>query len=318
MTARILEAVPNFSEGCDPSVIRAIVDAMEGAGAAVLDWSSDADHNRSVVTAIGTPEAVEDAAVEAARVARDRIDMSRHVGVHPRVGALDVLPFVPLSGLSMDEAVEIAHRAGRRIANDLGVPVYFYARASTPPGRTLAELRKGGFEARVRTWDGPGPPDCLPVDWPNPGAHPTAGVVCVGARKLLLAWNLYVRGVSLPNLKEIAAALRESRSGIPGLRALALELPANNELQISMNLENVEESEPMTVFRRAERIIAQGGGDIVRTQVIGLVPDRLLIDAARERLHLDASAGERLLSRRLAAYLAHGRPDGDRGNEGIS
>jgi glutamate formiminotransferase len=244
--------------------------------------------------------------------------MGRHQGVHPRIGALDVLPFVPLSGLSMDDAISTAHRVGQRIADEVGVPVYFYAQASTPPGRSLARLRKGGFEARLAGWDGPGPADRLPPDWPHPGVHPTAGAVCVGARKLLLAWNLYVRGLSLPNLKEVAAALRESRSGIQGLRALALELPDSKELQISMNLENVEDSEPMTVFRRAERFIAQAGGEVARTQVIGLVPDRLLIDAATERLHLDASAGERLLSRRLAAYLAHGRADGDQGDEGIS
>jgi glutamate formiminotransferase len=304
MSARILEAVPNFSEGRDLSVIQAIVLAMREAGAAVLDWSADPDHHRSVVTVVGSPEVVEDAAVAAAIVARDRIDLARHRGVHPRVGAIDVLPFVPLHGLSMTDATRTARRAGARIARDVGIPVYYYAMAAEPPGRTLADLRRGGYEARVRGWEGPGPPDALPPGWPHPGAHPTAGAVCVGARNLLLAWNLYVQGLSLPNLRGIAAELREARGGVPGLRALALELPARNEMQISMNLENVEESDPMNVFRQVEQYVALAGGEVVRTEIIGLVPDRLMSSAATERLHLDASAGERLLSRSLARYLA--------------
>ncbi|MGH7501415.1 MAG: glutamate formimidoyltransferase [Longimicrobiales bacterium] len=304
MSARILEVVPNFSEGRDVTVIHAIVHAMREAGATILDWSADSDHHRSVITAIGPPDVVENAAVAAAAVARDRIDLRNHRGLHPRVGAMDVLPFVPLHGLTMADAVRTARQAGARIAREAGIPVFYYASASDPGGRTLSELRRGGFEARSAGWEGTGRPDEMPPGWPHRGAHPTAGVVCAGARTLLLAWNLYVRGLSLPTLKGIAAALRETGGGFSGLRAMAFELTGRNEMQISMNLENVEESEPMNVVRRIEHDVTIAGGEVIRTEIIGMVPDRLLMDAATDRLHMDASASERLLSRSLATYLA--------------
>jgi glutamate formiminotransferase len=303
MTVRILEAVPNFSEGRDPAVVHAIVDAMRDAGADVLDWSADPDHHRSVVTVVGVPAVVEDAAVAAARVALERIDLRRHRGVHPRIGALDVLPFVPLLGLTVADAKESARRVGARIAGEVGVPVYFYGHASEPPGVTLAELRRGGFEALVRSWADRRPADLLPPGWPHPAAHPTAGATCVGARQVLLAWNVCVRGIAYAELRTIAAELRESRGGIRGLRALAFELPRRNEMQISMNLEDVDEAEPMAVFRHIEAAVHSRGGEITRTEIVGLVPDRLAVDAAAERLRLEPDAGERLLSARLLAHV---------------
>ncbi len=304
MTARVLEAVPNFSEGRDPGVLRGIVQAMEAAGADVLDWTSDRQHHRAVVTIVGQPAAVEDAAVAAAAVARDSIDLRRHRGLHPRIGALDVLPFVPLLGLTMDDARATAHRAGQRIARDVGLPVYFYALASDPPGRTLAELRRGGFEAIAGSWPAGRMPDLVPADWPHQGAHPTAGAVCVGARRVLLAWNVYVQGTSLEALRRLAQDIRETGGGMQGLRALAFRMPESGELQLSMNLENAETSSPVGVFRRIEAAVNAQGGSVLRTEVIGLVPDRLVLEAAGERLHLDADAAERLLSRRLLTHLA--------------
>jgi len=152
MTVRLLEAVPNFSEGRDLAVVRAIVEAMRGAGADVLDWSADPDHHRSVVTIIGSPEIVESAAVEGTRVALDRIDLRRHHGVHPRVGAADVLPFVPLVGLTLTDAAASARRVGSRLAGELGVPVYYYAEAARASGRGLAAVRRGGYESLVEAW----------------------------------------------------------------------------------------------------------------------------------------------------------------------
>ncbi len=299
MTARILETVPNFSEGRDPAVLREIVAAMRGAGAEVLDWTADVDHHRCVVTAVGEPAVIEDAAVEAARVAIARIDLRSHRGVHPRIGAVDVVPFVPLSGLSMADAVASARRVGERIARELRLPVFYYAHASSPPGRTLAALRRGGWEALLDGWPAGRTPDELPADWRWPGAHPTAGAVCVGARDVLLAWNVCVQGVDLEVLAGIAARLRESGGGIRGLRAIAVALPERDVLQISMNLEDVERAEPMEVFRRIEAAVTGQGGEITATEVIGLVPDRLLMDAAADRLRLEPGAEDRLLSRRL-------------------
>jgi glutamate formiminotransferase / 5-formyltetrahydrofolate cyclo-ligase len=311
VSARILELVANFSEGRDHSVVRALADAMREAGADVLDWTADADHHRCVITAVGRPAQVEDAAVAAAFVAERKIDMRRHDGLHPRIGAVDVVPFVPLLGLTMAEAVSSARRVARRFADEVGIPAFHYALASEPPGRRLSELRRGGFEAIVGGWPETRQPDTLPDDWPHAGAHPTAGASCVGARNVLLAWNVFVDGVALDTLKQIARSIRETGGGIRGLRALAFRFERTGAHQISMNLENVEnEGSPVDVFRRIEDMVASAGGRIERTEVIGLTPDRLVLDAAMDRLKLESSATERQLSKKLLSHLA-GMSDGE-------
>jgi glutamate formiminotransferase len=304
MTARVLEAVPNFSEGRDLTVVEAIVNAMRRHGTEVLDWSADPDHHRSVVTIIGTPQQVEDAAVAGAAVALDRIDLQRHSGVHPRIGALDVLPFVPLVGLSMQDARESARRVGQRLATELGLPVYFYGEASDPPGRSLATLRRGGFESIVSGWPTGQEPDLLPPDWSHAGAHPTAGACCVGARPVLLAWNIWLTGVSLKDARMIAREIREASGGLKGVRALALELPSRQALQISMNLEDVENASPVAVFEAVRGLIHVRGGEVVKTEVIGMIPDQLVLSTAARALQLENAGSERLLWQRLTQYLA--------------
>jgi glutamate formiminotransferase/glutamate formiminotransferase/formiminotetrahydrofolate cyclodeaminase len=304
MTAGVLEAVPNFSEGRNLGTVEAIVDAIRGAGATVLDWSADADHNRSVVTFVGPPDTVEEAALAGARVAIERIDLRTHDGVHPRIGAVDVLPFVPLLGLSRDDARAVAHRAGTRLAREVGVPVFFYADASTPPGRSLAELRRGGYEALVGHWPEDRTPDVLPDGWAHAGAHPTAGATCVGARPVLLAWNVLVRGLAVETAADIARSLRARNGGPDGVRALAFELSRRAGVQISMNLEDAETRSPMDVFRRLESALIAAGGEIVETEVIGMLPDRLVADAAADRLRLRGDVAPRMLSHALTRYLA--------------
>ena len=304
MSGGILEAVPNFSEGRDRKTIEAILAAIRSAGAEVLDWSADADHNRSVVTLIGSPSVVERATLAAARVAYERIDMRRHEGVHPRIGALDVLPFIPLAGTSLDAARGCAHRVGHAIAGEFGVPVYFYGQASDPPGRRLAELRRGGFETLAAGWPPERRPDLLPEGWSHPGAHPTAGATCVGVRPVLLAWNVFVEGISLRDAAGIAARIRESGGGFPGLRALALELTGQEALQISMNLEDSRLVSPMDVFETIEMLVAEHGGRVASTEVIGMLPDELLLSAAASRLRLRDAGVDRILSRRIAEYQA--------------
>lgn len=300
----VLEAVPNFSEGRDARVIEAIVDAVTRAGAEVLDWSADPDHNRSVVTMVGVQDVVERATFEAARVAVERIDLSRHEGVHPRIGALDVLPFVPLAGTEMSEATASAHRVGRRIAEELGVPVYFYGQASEPPGRRLAELRRGGFETLARGWPEDRRPDLLPTEWPHPGAHPTAGAVLVGARPILLAWNVSLEGLEREDAARIAAQIRETGGGFLGLRALAFLLERQGLVQLSMNLEDPATVSPLDVFRKIEELAAELGGQVVETEIIGMLPDELIVSAAADRLKLGGDVSGRLLSRRLVEHLA--------------
>ena len=303
----VLETVPNFSEGRDPGFVEAVRGAFVRAGCDVLHTTMDPDHHRSVVTVIGAPGAVEDGAVAAARLALERIDLRGHGGVHPRVGALDVLPFVPLQGLGMEDAVRSARRAGARIAA-LGLPVYFYARASKPPGRTLASVRRGGFEA-LREGRGHGGRADLPGREGGASAfhrfaHPSGGAVCVGARAVLLAWNVDVEGLSYEAAKRIAADIREAGGGFRGLRALAFHLPGQGRLQISMNLEDPAATHPVDVFTTIEREATRLGGRVNGTEVIGLGPDALASPEAVRAMRIRDWSDERLLSRRVDARLA--------------
>lgn len=303
MTARLLEAVPNFSEGRDVDVVRDIVEAMRESGADVLDWSADADHHRSVVTVVGEPDEVVDAAVAGARVAVERIDLRGHRGLHPRIGAVDVLPFVPLLGLTLHDARAAARRAGERIVEELGVPVYFYGAASEPQGRTLPELRRGGFETLVEAWPEDRAPDLLPAGWPHAGAHPRAGITCVGARQLLLAWNVFVEGITRDQASGVARRIRERDGGFEGVRALALHLPSQDRLQITMNVEDVEAISAMAVFHRIEELVDGLGGRVIETEIIGMLPDRLVLEAASERLRLAPGTTRRALSTNLLRHL---------------
>ena len=304
MTAQVLEAVPNFSEGRNLDVVNGIVEAMREAGATVLDWSADADHHRCVVTIVGPPKAVENAALAGAHVACKHIDLRSHDGVHPRIGALDVLPFVPLVGLTLEQARVVALRVGRRIVDEVGVPVYFYGHASESPGHSLHELRRGGFETLVKGWPQGRPADLVPAAWPYPGAHPTLGVTCVGARSVLLAWNVYVSDLTLAQARQVARELREQHSGLAGVRALALELPRRGALQISMNLEDPRVTSPARVFEYLETLVLASGGRVIETEIIGLMPDELALSIAAQRMRLQPGTEERLLSHKLTQYLA--------------
>lgn len=296
----VLEAVPNFSEGRDLDWLRELVHALEAHGVEVLDWTADPDHNRSVVTYIGDPASVEAASVEAARRAIAKIDLRQHAGVHPRVGALDVLPFVPLQGLGMSDAVRSAHRVGRALA-ELGLPVYYYGEASDPAGRRLAELRRGGFEAICEAFPEGRVPD-LPAG--RRCAHPTAGATCVGARRVLLAWNVYLEGIDLGRVRTLAREVRELGGGFAALRALAFRLASTDRLQLSMNLEDTERTSPFEVFGHVEKQVREWGGRVTGTEVIGMIPDALVLPAAADRLSLLESPPSRLLSLRVARHVA--------------
>jgi glutamate formiminotransferase len=297
---KVLEAVPNFSEGRDLEKVERLVRRIAEHDVEVLDWSADADHHRSVVTFIGEPDDVVDAAVAAAAFAARHIDLRGHRGVHPRVGALDVLPFVPVHGATMDDAVRAARRAGERIAAS-GVPVWFYGAASAPPGRGLAELRRGGFEGLLV-----GFPEGREADLPRGAlrSHPTAGVTCVGAREILLAWNVFVRGIDTESARGIAAGIRERGGGFPGLRALGLFLERQDRVQISMNLEDPHTTLPSEVFEAIEEAVRVAGGEIICTEVIGMLPDTLVQPGIADRLHLLDADHDRVLSSRVADFVS--------------
>jgi len=303
----VLEAVPNFSEGRDLGWIQELVQVIAGEGVEVIDWTADGDHHRSVVTYIGDPESVEAASIAAARFAIEGIDLRNHEGVHPRIGALDVLPFVPVHDMTMDSAVESARRVGGRLAAE-GVPVYFYGEVVSggPPSRSdrsLASIRRGGFEALLGGFPAGREPDLAAPQWPG-RPHPTAGATCVGARRVLLAWNVFVEGISLYTLKAIARGLRESEGGFKHLRVLGLALSETDRLQISMNLEDPEATSPYDVFDAIEERVEASGGRVIETEVIGMIPHPLVLPAAVDRFRLLHPGESRLLSRRVSEYVS--------------
>src|SRR5579871_772150 len=268
---RLIECVPNFSEGCDLAKVDVIVAAMHGiAGAWVLDRTSDADHNRSVVTLAGEPGAVAEAALRGVGKAVELIDMTRQSGVHPRIGAADVVPFIPLDGVTMQECAALAHRVGREIWSRYCVPVYFYEAAASRPDRVnLENIRKGQCEAlreeALRN------PDRAP-DVGGPGLHPTAGASAVGARKILIAFNIYLDTPEVSVAKEIARAIRASNGGLPCVKAMGVEMKARGAAQVSINLTDFEVTPLFSVFEAVSVEAKQRGRKITSSEIIGLVP----------------------------------------------
>lgn len=306
----VLEAVPNFSEGRDLDKLRSLVDTIARKGVDILDWSADSDHHRSVVSYIGDPRSVISASVAAAEFAVQEFDISLHRGLHPRIGVLDVLPFVPLRGLLMSDAIAAAHEVGQTIAS-LGVPVFFYGQASDPPGRGLAELRRGGVEALRDGFHGEREPD-LPSSVRVP--HPTAGATCVGARDVLLAWNVLVAGIDEEQAKKIASKIRERDGGFSGVRALGLYLHQREQVQISMNIEDPVRTAPTAVYEEVARAVSEMGGVVLEVEVIGMVPDALVFRGPGNRLDLLNLDPNRILSRRVKEYVqaqerGEGTPD---------
>lgn len=257
----MLECVPNFSEGRDQATVRAIVEAIRSeAGVRILGWESDADHHRSVVTFAGAADAVTEAAVRGAGQAAKLIDLSRHRGVHPRVGAADVIPFIPLAGSTMDDAVTAAHRAGESIWKRFGVPVYFYGAAARRAQRQRLEaVRREGFDG--------GPPDIGDIP-----AHPTAGAAMVGARGFLIAYNVLLATPDVSVARAIARRIRESSGGFRYVKAIGLHLASQDRAQVSMNLTNFAETPLEEVFRAIEREAAQAGTRVQSCELIGFIP----------------------------------------------
>ncbi|MDD3599387.1 MAG: glutamate formimidoyltransferase, partial [Firmicutes bacterium] len=233
---KVVECVPNFSEGRRPEVVEKIVEAIkEAAGIRVLDYSSDASHNRTVVTFVGSPEACEEAAFRAIARARDLIDMEKHEGEHPRLGATDVVPFIPISGATMEECVEIAHNVGKRVGEELEIPVYLYEEAATrPERRNLADVRRGEYEGLKGSI---GTPERAP-DFGPARVHPTAGATIIGARMPLIAFNVNLGTSDIKLARKIARAVRASSGGLAYVKALGVMLEEKQMAQVSMNLVN--------------------------------------------------------------------------------
>ncbi len=291
----MIECVPNVSEGCDAAAIAGMAAAVRWGDARTLDVHSDCDHNRSVVTFVGTVPGIERAAVRLAREVVARIDLRRHRGVHPRIGALDVVPFVPLAGSSMCQCVDVARRVGAAIAEETGVPVFLYGCAATNPARsTLAALRRGGLDAlRERIGRGGWVPDFGPST-----LHPTAGATAVGARPPLVAYNVCLESMDLGVGRRIALATREANGGPRGVQALAFLLERKGCVQISMNLTDVEATSVLTAFRRVADLAAAHGVRVASSEIVGLAPRRALAGATAEDLRLTGRLEDHVLEER--------------------
>jgi glutamate formiminotransferase len=294
----MIECVPNVSEGRNLAVVDAIVAVItEVPGVLLLHRTSDADHNRSVFTFAGPKEAVLEAAVRVAIKSAESIDLTQHKGVHPRLGSLDVLPFVPLEDTPLSACVDVAHRAGERIWREAGVPVYFYEAAARQPERMrLEDVRRGQFE-RLRqevALDETKQPDVG-----GPTLHPTAGAVIVGARKLLIAFNINLRTNDLTVAKDIARAIRTSSGGFPAVKALGFALPSRGQVQVSMNLTDFDQTPLHVVYQAVNRLAAERGVETAESELIGLIPQRALEQAAAGLLKLAGFNSQRVIETRL-------------------
>lgn len=266
-------------------------------GVVVLDRTSDADHNRTVITFAGEQGPVLEAAIRAARKASEVIDLNLHRGIHPRLGALDVLPFVPLDGSTMQDCIEMAHEAGRRIWNELGIPVYFYEAAALRPDRiNLEDVRRGQFDVlrRAVLVDESTAPDVG-----GPALHPTAGAVIVGARKVLIAFNINLNTKDLTVAKDIARRIRASGGGFPGVKALGLPLLSRGVVQVSMNLTDFERTPVHIVYREVERLAALQGITVTESELIGLLPRKATEMAFTDALKLPGFDSQSVLENRI-------------------
>ncbi len=282
--ARIVECIPNFSEGRDKEKIEAIVNVFRGVeGVKLLDYSSDADHNRSVVTVVGEPEALEKAIINMAEKVYENIDMSAHTGAHPRMGALDVVPFVPIDGITMEECVEIANRVGKVIAERFNIPVYLYEKAATASHReNLATVRKGqyeGFFEKIKE-------DKWAPDYGPKEVNVKGGCVAIAARQPLVAFNVNLGTDNLQIADTIAKTVRHLGGGLRFAKAMGVMLEDRNIAQVSMNLVNYEKTAVYRAFEMVKMEAKRYGVPVVGSEVIGLVPmAALILSSNREFLY---------------------------------
>lgn len=308
MGRRIVECVPNFSEGRDPAKVDAIAEVIaRGSGIALLGQTLDADHNRSVITFAGSPEAVAEAALRAVAKAAELIDLNTHSGVHPRIGATDVLPFVPVEGVTMEECVRLAESVAEQIWIRSRIPVYLYEEASRrPERRRLENIRRGEFEQLRRlssTSDDHRP------DIGGPEFHATAGATVVGARPFLIAFNVNLASENIEVARQIAREIRASSGGFPYVKALGLPLERRKQVQVSMNLTGFRET-PLHVVYEAVRDKARSRGvEIAGSEIIGLIPKAALEQAADRYLACENFSPDLVLENKLAEALPYGIED---------
>ncbi len=302
MANTLVECVPNFSEGRDPARVDAIIEAMKIPGVYLLDREMDADHNRCVITLAGEREAVQEAAIRGVGRAAELIDLTQHQGAHPRIGAADVVPFIPISGVTLEDCVAMARQAGAEIWKRYRVPVYLYeAAATTPQRQNLENIRRGQFEG-LRDEIAVNP--ARKPDFGEPRLHPTAGATVVGARKFLIAYNIFLNTSDVAIAKQVAKAIRFSSGGLRFVKAAGFLV--RGMAQVSMNLTDFEQTPIHTVFELVRREAARYGAAPVSSEIIGLIPKLALEQTAEWFLQVENFDSSLILENRLAAVISGG------------
>jgi glutamate formiminotransferase/glutamate formiminotransferase/formiminotetrahydrofolate cyclodeaminase len=296
--SRLVECVPNFSEGRRSEVVLRIADAIASVeSACILDTHIDPDHNRSVITFVASPDQVVEAALRAVSKAAELIDMREHLGEHPRLGATDVLPFVPVLGTTITECIELAHRAGERIAKELSIPVYFYERAALRSDRVnLEDVRRGALELlrdQIAANE-----DRAPDVGPKQ-VHETGGAIAVGARPFLIAFNVVLRSRDIGIARQIARAIRARNGGLPYLKALGFQLHTRSLVQVSMNLVNYEVTGMTDAYLAVKREAEKSGVEIHGVEIVGLIPRNALDRNAEYFSKLDNFSEAKILENQI-------------------
>jgi len=299
---RLIECVPNFSEGRDPAKVDAIVGAMSSVpGVYVLDREMDADHNRCVVTLAGDPDAVAEAALLGAGKAMELIDLTKHSGAHPRVGATDVVPFIPIEGVTIEDCVALARRVGHEIWHRYRIPVFFYEAAATRPDRVnLENVRRGQFEGLQEEMK---KNHERQPDVGEPKVHPTAGVTVVGARKFLIAYNVNLNTADISIANKIAKAIRFSSGGLRYVKSMGVELKARNLAQVSINLTDFEQTPMHRVYEMVKREAERYGAMPVGSEIVGLIPKKAIEMAADFFLQLENFSPAQVFENKLESAL---------------
>lgn len=299
---KLIESVPNFSEGRRKEIVQEIIkESEETPNVWVFDWSMDEDHNRSVVTIVGDPQAVAEATFKMSKKAVELIDLRHHTGEHPRMGAVDVIPFVPIKGTTMEECVDISKVVGKRIGEELNVPVYLYERSATKPSReNLADIRKGEFEG---FFDKIKSPDWMPDFGPSE-VHPTAGVVAVGAREYLIAFNVNLGTKDIKIAESIAKSVRNSSGGYRFIKAIGVDLKEKGVVQVSMNMTNYKRSPLYRVFETIKSEAERYGVSVVGSEIIGMMPMDVMIQTCNFYLRIDNFSGDKVIENKLLDKLS--------------
>src|SRR6201995_2455180 len=307
----LVECVPNFSEGRDKGRVDAIIEAMKMDGVYLLDREMDADHNRCVITLVGDPVNVAEAAMRGVGKAAELIDLTKHTGAHPRLGATDVVPFIPVEGVAIEDCVALSKKVGREIWERYKVPVYFYEAAAQRPERAnLENIRKGQFEALVV--EAPKNPDRAP-DVGGPALHPTAGAGVVGARKFLVAYNINLNTSDVEIAKKIGKNIRFSNGGLRYVKAMGIDLKARSLAQVSINMTDFEQTPLHRVFEMVKREAERYGVSIVGSEIVGLIPKRAIEMTADFYLQLENFSPAQVFENRMQASLSGAPASADGG-----